>query len=144
MIFNLSLYLFQYIATVPATYTIEVKAIAKTNSPKKVHVVGCTDDKYKELEAGKDMMADLLDLQDPNNEVTHMNEFVPFTMKVTTEGIKITMMEIPPENTPQPHNSNGTHNASSTHTTATTAQNNPLPQPQKDNDGHTTDEYDDQ
>lgn len=121
-----------------------MKAIAKTTSPKKVHVIGCTDDKYKELEAPKDMMSDLLDLQDPNNEVTDMNQFVPFTMKVTTEGLKITMMEIPQITTSQPNTSNGTQNPTTSQMNPTTGITNPLPNTQnQDNDGHETDEYED-
>lgn len=134
----------QYIPTVPSTFNIEVKAIAKTQSPKKVHIVGCADDKYKELEAAKDMVAELLDLQDPNNEVAQMNDFVPFTMKVTTEGIKITMMEIPSNNTAQPNNGNVTKNPTTPPKNGATGNKNPTPQEQQNTDGHLTDEYDDQ
>lgn len=53
------------------------------------------------------MMCELLDLQEPHNQISDMNEFIPFTMNVTTEGVNITMMEIPVPVTAQPKNQNG-------------------------------------
>lgn len=103
-------------------------------------MVGCTEDKYKELEASKDLMAELLDLKEPDNEVHHMNQFVPFTMKVTSEGTSITMMEIPP----QPNNPNVTPPRHVTQTNAATGNNNPVPHTQEqNNDENVTNDYDD-
>lgn len=84
-----------------------VKKIAKSNSPKQIYIVGCAKDKYIQLEGSIEMMCDLLDLQEPHNQISDMNNFIPFTMNVTTEGVNITMMEIPVPQPPQTQNQNG-------------------------------------
>lgn len=53
------------------------------------------------------MMCELLDLQEPHNQISDMNQFIPFTMNVTTEGVNITMMEIPVSEPSQTQNQNG-------------------------------------
>lgn len=92
-----------------------VKKIAKTQSPTKINIVGSSKDKYIQLEGSTQMMCDLLDLQEPNNQISNMNQFIPFTMNVTTEGMNITMMEIPLPEPAQPQNQNGAANNTERH-----------------------------
>lgn len=122
-----------------------VKAIGKTKSPHKILVIGSHEEKYKQLEASTQMMAELLDLHEPNNEVNDMREFVPFDMNVTTEGLRITMMEIPlpPIQQPSTSNSTTTQNATRSTTKTKTSHNPSDEQDQNNNDEHSTDGYED-
>lgn len=118
---NHLLSILQYIPTVPTTYTMTVKKIGKGPTPQQLHIVGSYKDQYKQLEGSREMMCELLDLQEPQNDISDMNQFIPFQMTVTTEGVNITMMEIPQAQPAQPHH----QNASTTNTSRTCF--NPIP-----------------
>lgn len=81
--------------TIPQKSLISVRAVGKGTENDQLHVVGFIDDVLKNLTSSYNMMIDLLDLNEPENEISHIRQFVPFDMHIITRGLKIVMMEIP-------------------------------------------------
>lgn len=83
--------------TIPQRCFITVRTVGKGKETDELHVVGHIDDILKNLTASYKMMTELLELEEPENTIADIRQFVPFDMRIIVRGVKIVMMEIPEE-----------------------------------------------
>lgn len=74
---------------------MEVQAFGQGNSTDEIDIIGYINKKYRHMKGTRSMISELLDLDDTNNDVDTMQEFIPFSMIIIAEGNTITSMEIP-------------------------------------------------